>query len=186
MREVVIAGRAGQGAITVASLMAIAGFREGWYPLAFPQFGAERMGAPMNAFIRFDRKPIHIRSAIELPDDLIVLDPSLFRTPPEKPVVKEGGTVFFPREKVPDALRKKGNIVALPALDMALQYLGTMQRAGVVLLGAYSAYTQLFSLQAVREAIFERFHGEIAERNWKAVQAGYDWLYSLQRQGKGI
>ncbi|MHA2610729.1 MAG: 2-oxoacid:acceptor oxidoreductase family protein [bacterium JZ-2024 1] len=183
MREVIIAGRAGQGAITVAALMAMAGFREGWYPLAFPHFGAERMGAPMNAYIRFDRKPIQIRSAIELPDDLIVLDPSLFRNPADKPLVKEGGTIFFPQEKVPNLLRKKGTVVALPALEMAEQYLGTKQRAGIVLLGAYSAFTGLFSLQAVREAIFERFHGEIAERNWKTAQAGYNWLYTCGKTG---
>ena len=54
MKEIRIHARAGQGAITTASLLGYAYFLKGMYPYAFPSFGAARMGAPMNAFVRVD------------------------------------------------------------------------------------------------------------------------------------
>ena len=68
MREIVIHARAGQGAITTATLLATAAFEEGRYALAFPHFGAERMGAPMNAFVRLSQAPVRLRSHIRHPD----------------------------------------------------------------------------------------------------------------------
>jgi len=52
MKEIRIHARAGRGAITTAALLGTAAFKGGKYALAFPHFGAERMGAPMNAFVR--------------------------------------------------------------------------------------------------------------------------------------
>ena len=54
MKEVKIFARAGQGAITTAAILGEALFLEGKYAYAFPHFGAARMGAAMNAFLRFD------------------------------------------------------------------------------------------------------------------------------------
>ena len=54
MKEIRIHARAGQGAITTATLLGYAYFLKGKYPYAFPHFGAARMGAPMNAFVRID------------------------------------------------------------------------------------------------------------------------------------
>ena len=77
MREVKIFARAGQGAITTAAILGEALFYENKFAYAFPHFGAARMGAPMNAFIRFDDKPIRLRSQIYSPDYIVVVDPTL-------------------------------------------------------------------------------------------------------------
>jgi len=77
MKEVKIFARAGQGAITTAAILGESLFNQDIYSYAFPHFGAARMGAPMNAFIRFDDKPVRLRSQIYNPDYIIVVDPGL-------------------------------------------------------------------------------------------------------------
>jgi pyruvate ferredoxin oxidoreductase gamma subunit len=79
MKEIRIHARAGQGAITTASLLGYAYFLKGMYPYAFPHFGAARMGAPMNAFVRVDSRPVRLRSQIYEPDYLLIVDPTLMR-----------------------------------------------------------------------------------------------------------
>ena len=79
MKEIRIHARAGQGAITTAALLGFSYFNEGKYPYAFPNFGAARMGAPMNAFVRVDSDPVRLRSQIYEPDYVIVVDPTLLR-----------------------------------------------------------------------------------------------------------
>ena len=63
MKEIRIHARAGQGAITTARILAMAAFEQGRYALAFPHFGAERMGAPMNAFVRLDDQKVGLAAA---------------------------------------------------------------------------------------------------------------------------
>ena len=79
MKEIRIHARAGQGAITTAYILGEAYFIKGMYAFAFPHFGAARMGAPMNAFVRVDDKPVRIRSQIYEPDFVIVVDSTLMR-----------------------------------------------------------------------------------------------------------
>src|SRR3990170_1367648 len=77
MKEIRIHARAGQGAITAALLLASAAFLEGKYSLAFPHFGAERTGAPMNAYARISDAPIRLRTQVRRPDYVLVQDPTL-------------------------------------------------------------------------------------------------------------
>ena len=79
MREIKIYARAGQGAITTATILGQALFQKGKYAYAFPHFGAARMGAPMNAFVRVDDKPIRLRSQIYEPDYVMIVDSTLMR-----------------------------------------------------------------------------------------------------------
>src|SRR4030042_1832604 len=79
MQEIRIHARAGQGAITTAALWGYVYFLKGSYPYAFPNFGAARMGAPMNAFVRVDSKPVRLRSQIYEPDYLLIVDATLMR-----------------------------------------------------------------------------------------------------------
>jgi hypothetical protein len=67
MFEVRFHGRGGQGVVTSAELLALAGFLEGRHAQAFPSFGSERTGAPVVAFCRFDGRPIRVREPIATP-----------------------------------------------------------------------------------------------------------------------
>src|SRR5271157_2042498 len=78
MIEVRWHGRGGQGAVTSAEMLAQAAIAEGKYAQAFPSFGPERRGAPVQAFNRVDiKEPVRIRVDITQPDCVVVLDPSL-------------------------------------------------------------------------------------------------------------
>ena len=72
MFEVRIHGRGGQGVVTAAELLSIAGFLEGWHAQAFPPFAAERAGAPVVTFCRIDDHEIRSREPMMRPNALII------------------------------------------------------------------------------------------------------------------
>ncbi|MEM3551894.1 MAG: 2-oxoacid:acceptor oxidoreductase family protein, partial [Candidatus Bathyarchaeia archaeon] len=75
-------GRGGQGVWTASELLARAAIYEGKYIQSFPEFGPERMGAPVTAFTRISTEPIKIHCAVYNPDVVAVLDPTLLKTVP--------------------------------------------------------------------------------------------------------
>ncbi len=78
MKEIRIHGRGGQGSVTAAEMLSVAAFKDGKFSQAFPAFGVERRGAPVQAFTRISNNPIRLRSQIYTPDYVIVQDqPSL-------------------------------------------------------------------------------------------------------------
>ena len=70
-------GRGGQGVVTSAELLAVAAFIDGRHAQAFPSFGSERMGAPVQAFCRIDDAPIRAHEPVSRPDVLVIQDPTL-------------------------------------------------------------------------------------------------------------
>ena len=77
MKQIRIHGRGGQGVVTAAELIAIAAFNDNKESQAFPSFGVERTGAPIEAFARIDKLPIRTREHVQTPDILIIQDPTL-------------------------------------------------------------------------------------------------------------
>ena len=75
-------GRGGQGVVTAGKLLAETAMGSGQYFQAFPDYGPERMGAPIRAFTRLSTKPITIHSQIEEPNVVLVLDPTLLSVVP--------------------------------------------------------------------------------------------------------
>lgn len=192
VKEIRIHGRAGQGAITTAHLIALAAFEEGKEALAFPHFGAERMGAPMNAFVRISTQPIRIRSRILNPDYVLVLDPTLLQEIEDASEAKEEGFFlqrFFDVAKglKPDGtiiinsplspsqikLSTQAKIITVPASHIAKEILGRADRANTAILGAF-AVTGEISLEALKKAAKIRFPGPLGEKNAEAMQRAYD------------
>ena len=79
MYQIRLHGRGGQGVVTAAELIAWAAIADGRYALAFPSFGSERTGAPVEAYCRIDDKPIRSREPVTEPDLVVMLDPTLLR-----------------------------------------------------------------------------------------------------------
>lgn len=77
MFEMRVHGLGGQGAVTLVTWVAQAGYKMGKHVQAFPFFGAERRGAPVKAFVRIDDNPIDLRSQIYRPDVLVIMSPEL-------------------------------------------------------------------------------------------------------------
>ncbi|HOE56124.1 MAG TPA: 2-oxoacid:acceptor oxidoreductase family protein, partial [Bacillota bacterium] len=95
-------GRGGQGAKTAALLLADAAFNTGKYIQGFPEYGPERMGAPITAYNRISDERINIHSNIYEPDYVVVVDESLISTVDVTSGLKESGAIVINTEKTPD------------------------------------------------------------------------------------
>ena len=177
MREIRIHARAGQGAITTASLLGYAYFLKGMYPYAFPNFGAARMGAPMNAFVRVDAKPVRLRSQIYEPDYVSVVDATLMRGFNCFSGLKEDGmAIINEREGVEiPKVSARQKVFIIPANEIALKTIGR-PLGNTALLGAFAAATGELDLHVLIEAIKKRFLGRAQDANIEAVKLGFEFI----------
>ncbi|MFA4842433.1 MAG: 2-oxoacid:acceptor oxidoreductase family protein [Candidatus Omnitrophota bacterium] len=177
MKEIRIHARAGQGAITTAALLGYAYFLKGMYPYAFPHFGAARMGAPMNAFVRVDTRPVRLRSQIYEPDYVIVVDATLMRGYNCFSGMKEKGIAIINERQGVEIPKVKPaqQVFVLPANDIALKTIGR-PLGNTALLGAYAAATGEIDLDNLLKAIKERFSGKAQEGNIEAAKQGYEFI----------
>ena len=183
MKEIRIHARAGQGAITTASLLGYAYFLKGMYPYAFPHFGAARMGAPMNAFVRVDEKPVRLRSQIYEPDYVLVMDPTLMRGFNCFSGLKDGGIAVINAGEAVEIpkLKAKQKVFVVPANEIALKTIGR-PLGNTALLGAFCAVTDELSLDILIEAIRKRFSGKAQEANIESAKQGFEFI---KNKGKG-
>jgi pyruvate ferredoxin oxidoreductase gamma subunit len=178
MKEIRIHARAGQGAITTAALLGYGYFLKGSYPYAFPNFGAARMGAPMNAFVRVDSRPVRLRSQIYEPDYLIIVDPTLMRGFNCFAGLKDNGIAIINGKEISlPKLKPKQKAWVVPANDIALKAIGR-PLGNTALLGAFCAATAELPLDNLIEVIKKRFSGKTQEGNIRAAQAGYNFIQS--------
>ena len=175
LAEMRIHARAGQGAITTAALLGTALFLEGKYAYAFPSFGAARMGAPMNAFVRISEVPIRLRSQIYNPDYVMVIDATLTRSVDVLAGVKEEGIVVVnSKEKLSLGSEQKGvKIFYVPANEIALRHLGRAL-GNTALLGAFAAVSGTVKLESLKEVIKKRFPEGVAEKNIACLSEGWE------------
>lgn len=122
-------GRGGQGAKTASLLLADAAFNTGKYIQGFPEYGPERMGAPITAYNRISSTPITIHSNIYYPDYVVVVDDSLLETIDVTAGLKETGAIVINTTKDKEYLEKvlhgyKGDIYTIDARSISLETLG--------------------------------------------------------------
>lgn len=122
-------GRGGQGAKTASLLLADAAFNTGKYIQGFPEYGPERMGAPITAYNRISNSPINIHSNIYYPDFVAVVDDSLLESVDVTSGLKEEGAIIINTTKPADYLKAhlngyKGNIYTIDARKISLECLG--------------------------------------------------------------
>lgn len=170
-------GRGGQGAWTASELLARAAIYEGKYIQSFPEFGPERMGAPVAAFTRISNEPIQIHCAVYNPDVVAVLDPTLLKTVPVARGLNEGGTIIINSKENPADMRKvlntdKGKVWAVPATEIAVRILGR-PITNTAMLGAVARITGIVQLKSIEKVVKERFRQNIAEKNVAVVKEAY-------------
>lgn len=100
-------GRGGQGAKTAALLLADAAFNTGKYVQGFPEYGPERMGAPITAYNRISSERMTVHSNIYEPDYVVVVDESLIDSVDVTKGLKPGGAIIINSGKTPGEIRKK-------------------------------------------------------------------------------
>ncbi len=122
-------GRGGQGAKTASLLLADAAFNTGKYIQGFPEYGPERMGAPITAYNRISDTPITVHSNIYEPDYVVVVDDTLLETVDVTAGLKKDGAIIINTTKSPDYLKTvlkgyEGDIYTIDARKVSLETLG--------------------------------------------------------------
>ena len=175
MKEIRLHGRGGQGVVTAAELIAQAAFADGKFTQAFPAFGSERMGAPVQSFVRISDKIIRTRSQVYNPDYLIIQDSTLIGTIDVAAGLKPGGTIIVDSEKegADLGLDIDGKILTIPASKIAAEIIGRPIQ-NTTLLGYFAAVTGLISLIGVKNAIMDRFPGMIGKKNVDSAEKAFN------------
>lgn len=181
MKEIRIHGRGGQGSVTMASILALSFFDDGNYCQAFPSFGSERTGAPVQAFARFSDKPIRTRHQIYEPDYVIVQDITLLKSVPVHKGIKDDGKILINSEasvrEISAELGSAGenNVVMFPALKIAMKVLNK-PIVNTTLLGAFSALSGVVTIESVKKEIENRFGSKLGRINAEAAQIAYNYI----------
>ena len=129
MLEIRWHGRGGQGAKTASLLLADAAFNTGKYIQGFPEYGPERMGAPITAYNRISDEPIRIHSNIYEPDYVVVVDDSLLEVVDVTSGLKKEGAIIINTTKTPDEVRPllkgyEGRVCTIDARTISVDTLG--------------------------------------------------------------
>jgi pyruvate ferredoxin oxidoreductase gamma subunit len=162
-------------------MLAVAAFAGGHYAQAFPSFGSERTGAPVVSFCRMADEEIRLREPVMQPDALIVQDPTLLHQVDVFSGLDPDGYMLintsrsFAELGLQDFVTKfrQERLLTVPATEIAMATLGRPM-PGAVLLGGFAALTQQVTLEAVIDAIKERFSGRVAAGNSEGAKQAYD------------
>jgi pyruvate ferredoxin oxidoreductase gamma subunit len=170
--EVRFHGRGGQGVVTAAELLSVAAFDQGGHAQAIPSFGSERTGAPVVAYCRIDDRPIRTHDPITAPDAVVVQDPTMLDVPGVLDGVAPGGVVLVNSSRTAEELglaARPFRVITVPATDLARRRLGK-PLPNTALLGALAGVTGVVTVEALGQAMQQRFPGEAGRLNaWLAA-----------------
>lgn len=179
--EIVWHGRGGQGAVTASRLLAEAALREGKNIQAFPEFGAERTGAPVRSFTRISTAPVTIHCAITTPDCVVVLDPTLLDAIDISDGLKPDSVVVINTSHSPKELREKvglngGKVFTVDATTISVEKLGR-NIPNMPMVGAMIKATGIIKLENLigtfKESFAKKFTPEIIKGNIEAIEQAY-------------
>lgn len=187
-------GRGGQGAKTAALLLADVAFKTGQYVQGFPEYGPERMGAPITAYNRISKNPIRVHSNIYTPDLVVVVDETLLHSVDVTAGLKENGAIIIntpqSREEVTPLLRGyKGKVYTVDARAISVETLGKnfpnspMLAAAVAVSGIMSREQFIGEMQSSYEHKFAK-KPEVIEGNMRALSMTYDVLQEIFEKDK--
>lgn len=177
-------GRGGQGAKTAALLLADVAFKTGQNVQGFPEYGPERMGAPITAYNRISADKIRVHSNIYHPDFVVVVDETLLTSVDVTAGLKETGAIIIntpkSREEVAGMLNGyKGRIYTIDARHISVEELGKnfpnspMLAAAVAVSGIMPQDTFIHEMKSSYEHKFAR-KPEVVEGNMRALTRSYD------------
>ena len=181
MMEIRWHARGGQGAKTAATLIAAVALEEGKYGQGFPDYGPERMGAPIRGYTRISGDPIRQHSAIYNPDVVVVLDSTLLDTVDVCEGLAEDGMVLINSPDPPAEMRSRlglehGKVFTVDASQIALDEIGR-NIPNTPMMGALVKIMPLIQLETIIEDVKKKFgsKGErIVEGNKRAIERAYE------------
>lgn len=185
-------GRGGQGAKTAALLLADAAFKTGQYVQGFPEYGPERMGAPITAYNRIGREPIRVHSNIYTPDLVMVVDETLLHAVDVTAGLKRDGAIIINtpktrKEVLPLLNGYKGSVYTIDARKISEETLGKnfpnspMLAAAVAVSGVMEREAFLKEMQSLYEHKFAK-KPEVIEGNMQALHKTFEVLEEVLKQ----
>ena len=184
--EVCWHGRGGQGAVTAAKVLAESALSAGKFIQAFPEYGPERMGAPIRSFTRISSQPISIHSQVASPGVVVVLDPTLLGSVDVCEGLLENGTIIVNTPEQPGDIRKIlglddkkliAKVFTVDATKISLETIGK-NIPNTPMIGALIKATDILELNAVvedfRKKYAKKFKPEIIEGNVRAIEKAYN------------
>ena len=183
-------GRGGQGAKTASLLLADAAFNTGKYIQGFPEYGPERMGAPITAYNRISETPITIHSNIYEPDYVVVVDDTLLESVDVTSGLKETGAIVINTTKSAEYLKKalkgySGEIYTIDARKISEETLGkyfpnTPMLAAIVKVSKIMTDDEL--LEDMKGSFKHKFakKPEVIDGNMKALEMALKEVKKIQ------
>ena len=181
-------GRGGQGAKTAALLFGDAALSEGKYIQAFPEYGPERTGAPVQSFNRVSEEPINIHCHVKNPQVVVVLDPTLIGPVDVTAGLDQDGVIIVNTHLTAAEMKAKMNLngrrlYTLDASSIAKETIGR-DIPNTPMLGALAKVTGLLSYSTLmddtRSKLEKKFRNkpEVIEGNLKAIERAYNEVKS--------
>ncbi|MBI4650670.1 2-oxoacid:acceptor oxidoreductase family protein [Candidatus Desantisbacteria bacterium] len=186
MIEVRWHGRGGQGVVTAAKILCETALAAGKYIQAFPEYGAERMGAPIQAFSRISSNPIHLHCKVINPSMVIVLDPTLLKIINITEGMTDDGILIINTPKTPKEIREKiklsgKKIFTVDAIQISIDTIGR-PIPNTPMLGALVKATNILELDSLLEDFKSKyssvFSSKIVEKNLAAIKKAYQEVKS--------
>jgi pyruvate ferredoxin oxidoreductase gamma subunit len=173
-------GRGGQGVVTANEILAETAIREGKYVKAFPEFGPERMGAPIRAFTRISNEPIKVHSQVYEPDIVIILDPTLVGKVDVTKGLKKDSVILanYPgtSEELKKTLNTGNRCYAVNATKISIEEIGKPM-ANTSMLGALTKISPMVSYSALEDQMTSKFTGKLPDKvivkNLAALKRAY-------------
>ncbi|MEE8324601.1 MAG: 2-oxoacid:acceptor oxidoreductase family protein [Candidatus Humimicrobiaceae bacterium] len=178
-------GRGGQGAVTASKLLAEAALSEGFYIQAFPEYGAERMGAPVRSFNRISSEVIDIHCQISNPDIVTVLDQTLLETIDVTEGIRDGGSIILntpwdPGRILPLLQNNDDKDISLYTVDASKISLETIGKVmpNTPMVGALVKVMGLLKLKTlddtIKKTLSKKISAPIVEANIAAAKRAYE------------
>lgn len=183
-------GRGGQGAKTASLLLADAAFNTGKYIQGFPEYGPERMGAPITAYNRISGDPITIHSNIYEPDYVVVVDDTLLESVDVTAGLKSSGAIVINTTKSPEYLKKvlkgySGGVYTIDARKVSMDTLGKYF-PNTPMLAAIVKVSKIMTDEALLEDMKGSFKHKFAKKpeviagNMKALEMALQEVHQVQ------
>jgi len=176
-------GRGGQGAKTASLLLADAAFSIGKFVQGFPEYGPERMGAPITAYNRISDERSSVHSNIYEPDYVVVVDATLLTAVDVTSGLKKEGAIIIntnktPEELLPDLEGYEGKVYTIDASTIAGEELGNRSFSNTSMLGAVVKVSGVIPEETLMKDMEESMHHKFASKphviasNMKALERG--------------
>lgn len=160
--------------MTSNQMLGKAALAEGNYIQAFPEFGPERTGAPVRAFLRISKEPIQVYAQVYNPDVVVCIDPTLLDVVNPVEGLKEDGTLVVNSSMKPSEIRDKfdfrtGKVVTVDATTIALEVMGRAFYNMPTMAAAVKA-TGVVNVDTVIKEVQNRYPGKVGDLNKVAIE----------------